>query len=267
MTDEKPADPSTINPAPQPVLPPPTPTPAELFTPMPEGGGLGTLLSSLLQHPRRVVFTLHQPRGGAVAAALMLIAILCLALFGLVVGSFSGGTQLWASPLKITAGALVAAIICLPSLYVFTCLGGAGEHLRLGGLWGLMAGLLALEGLLLISFAPVAWIFSASTESVAFVSALYLFFWIIAIYFGVRFLRSGATYLGIADRGYLRIWIIIFLLVNLQMMTALRPIVGTAPDLLPTEKKFFLVHWSETLGGEIMAQFNRVTKGNDEERR
>jgi hypothetical protein len=36
-------------------------------------------------------------------------------------------------------------------------------------------------------------------------------------------------------------------LVVLQMTTALRPIVGTADTFFPTEKRFFLSHWGESL--------------------
>ena len=39
----------------------------------------------------------------------------------------------------------------------------------------------------------------------------------------------------------------IFLLVMLQMMTALRPIIGTTDTFLPPEKKFFVSHWMECL--------------------
>ena len=37
----------------------------------------------------------------------------------------SGGAQLWAAPLKITVGALAAALLCYPSLYIFSCIAGA----------------------------------------------------------------------------------------------------------------------------------------------
>ena len=39
----------------------------------------------------------------------------------------------------------------------------------------------------------------------------------------------------------------IFVLVCVQMTTALRPIIGTSETLLPPERKFFLAHWSEVL--------------------
>jgi hypothetical protein len=45
------------------------------------------------------------------------------------------------------------------------------------------------------------------------------------------------------------VWSIIFVLVALQMTTALRPILGTSETLLPTEKKFFLRHWVDCADG------------------
>ena len=65
-------------------------------------------------------------------------------------------------------------MICLPSLYIFTCLSGS----RRG--WprcGLLIGLVMLMTILLVGFAPVAWLFSQSTESVAWMGALHLVFW------------------------------------------------------------------------------------------
>ncbi len=48
----------------------------------------------------------------------------------------------------------------------------------------------------------------------------------------------------------LRGWLAIYLLVCVQMMTSLRPIVGRADTVLPTEKRFFLQHFFEMLDGE-----------------
>jgi hypothetical protein len=41
--------------------------------------------------------------------------------------------------------------------------------------------------------------------------------------------------------------VVIFLLVAMQMTTALRPIIGTSENFLPKEKKFFLVHWGDCM--------------------
>ena len=201
-------------------------------------------IECILRHPRRVLYQLRQPGGGHLIAALLFIAVLCSVVYGLVVGTFSQGTQLWAAPVKIAAGLVVSAFICLPSLYIFSCLSGA--QVRLVEVFGLLAGLLALMTVLLVGFAPVAWVFSQSTESIAAMGGLHLIFWFIATYFGVRFLSAGFAHLNGRPAG-LRVWVTIFLLVMIQMSTALRPIVGTSDTFLPKEKKFFLKHWFEQL--------------------
>ena len=199
-------------------------------------------VESILRQPRRVMFQLREPGAGKVITALVLIAIVCSVVYGVVVGTFSGGTQLWAAPVKIAAGLVISAVICLPSLYIFSCL--SGTQARLIEVVGMIAGLLALMTVLLIGFAPVAWVFSQSTESLAAMGALHLTFWCIATYFGVRFLSEGFAHLSGKPAG-LRVWVTIFLLVMIQMSTALRPIVGKADTILPVEKKFFLKHWFE----------------------
>ena len=110
-----------------------------------------------------------------------------------------------------------------------------------------MTGLLTLMTILLIGFAPVAWLFSQSTESVAWMGALHLIFWGIATIFGLRFLDAGFAHTQARTSAGLNTWAVIFVLVVLQMTTALRPIVGTADTLLPTEKKSFVSHWGDCL--------------------
>src|SRR5262249_50197750 len=88
------------------------------------------------------------------------------------------------APVKIAGGLMLSALICLPSLYLFACLGGS--QARLAAIGSLLVGLLLLMTTLLIGFAPVAWLFSQSTESVAWMGALHLFFWLTATIFGLR---------------------------------------------------------------------------------
>jgi hypothetical protein len=59
--------------------------------------------------------------------------------------------------------------------------------------------------------------------------------------FDLRLLERGFHHHGAQD-GMMRIWTIIFLPASLQMTTALRPLVGTAPTLLPATKQFFVAH-------------------------
>jgi hypothetical protein len=202
-------------------------------------------IEALLRHPRRMMFQLRQPGAGKLIAAMLFISIACSLTYGVVVGTFSGGQQLWIAPVKIAAGLMVSALICLPSLYIFNCL--SGSQARLAEVFGLLAGLLMLMTILLIGFAPVAWIFSQSTESLAWMGALHLIFWFIATIFGLRFFEAGFSHSHARSHAGLYIWVIIFLLVAVQMTTALRPILGTSETFFPTEKKFFLAHWGDCL--------------------
>lgn len=226
----------------------PEPSSRDTFMALPAECRWNDVLSALLRQPGRIVYQLHDSAGGSkVDVVLAGIALCCLIAYGVVVGLFSGGEQLWAAPAKIAGGSLVAAAICLPSLYVLACLGGAQDKLRMGPLAGVLLAMVALNSILLVSFAPIAWVFSQSTDSVAFISFLHLLLWGIGFYFGLRLVLVGARYLGVVDRGYVVLWIIIVTLVSLQMMTTLRPIVGRSKDFLPTEKKFFLSHFLELL--------------------
>jgi hypothetical protein len=202
-------------------------------------------VEAILRHPRRLMYQLRHPGSGQLMVGMVFVAILCSLIYGIVVGTFSLGDQLWAAPVKIAGGLLVSALICLPSLYIFTCL--SGSQARLAEICGLVAGLLMLMTILLIGFAPVAWLFSQSTNSVTWMGALHLIFWFISAFFGLRFLEAGFSHSKARSTAGLNTWIIVFVLVAVQMTTALRPIVGKADTFLPQEKKFFLTHWGDCL--------------------
>jgi hypothetical protein len=202
-------------------------------------------IEALLRQPRRLLFQLRQPGAGKLIAQMLLVSFACAAVYGVVAGTFSGGAQLWIAPVKIAGGLFISAAICLPSLYIFTCLSGAQS--RLAEVGGLLAGLLMLMTILLVGFAPVAWIFSQSTESVAWMGFLHLAFWFVATLFGVRFMKHGFAHAEAKSQAGVNVWICIFLLVALQMTTALRPIIGKSDTFFPTEKKFFIGHWLDTL--------------------
>lgn len=215
---------------------------AEELEPIP---GPIAAIESILRQPRRVMYQVRQAQAGRLMVWMALIAIFFGLIYGIVVGTFSGGTQLWAAPAKVAGGLLLSALICFPSLYIFTCL--SGSQARLAEICGLLAGMLLLTTLLLIGFAPVAWLFSQSTDSAAWMGALHLLFWFVATCFGLRFLGSAFSHSQARSEAGLNTWIVIFVLVAAQMTTALRPIVGTAPTFLPQEKKFFLAHWGECM--------------------
>jgi hypothetical protein len=203
------------------------------------------VIEAILRHPRRVMFQLRQPGAERLILTMTMVSVVCSLVYGVVAGTFSGGPQLWIAPAKIVMGLMISATICLPSLYIFTCL--SGSQARLVEVCGLLTALLLLMTILLIGFAPVAWIFSQSTESIAGMGALHLIFWFIATAFGLRFLAAGFSHSHARSQAGFYTWIVIFLLVAVQMTTALRPILGKSDSFLPTEKKFFLAYWSDCL--------------------
>jgi hypothetical protein len=213
--------------------------------PMARGTGVIAILEALLKHPGALIHAFKGPRAGGIIARLLLIILLFGAVYGLVMGSLSAGVQLWAAPGKLTGGLFFSVLLCLPSLYIFLCLNGA--DVRVGQVVGALLGMVALVTLLLIGFAPVAWIFSQSTDSVVTMGILHLLFWIIGLWFGIRLVNGLLAGSGATDAGHLKVWIIIFVLVSLQMTAVLRPLIGTADTLLPTEKKFFVRHWLDTM--------------------
>ena len=211
--------------------------------------GFGEAVDAVLREPKRVYEQIGKAGGGRLLMWLALLNALGLAGYGLLVGTFTGGTQLWAAPVKVAGGMLAAGLICLPSLYIFSCLAGSRASLRQVG--GLVVGLIAIMTLLLLGFAPVAWVFAQSTDSVSTMGTLHLLFWSVSMVFAGRFFGAGFTSIIVAkDPGVLRVWLTVFVVVVLQMTTALRPIVGQSETFLPTEKKFFLKHWVDSVDTE-----------------
>jgi hypothetical protein len=227
----------------------PPPIPGRFaFEPMGHGASPPLVIEALLKFPGRIIHELQNNWRAALPLWLVSLALLGMMAYGVVVGSFSGGAQLWIAPAKIAAGTMLSILICLPSLYIFTCLSGIDAQLRT--VTGVLFAVVSLSALLLIGFAPIAWIFSQSTDSVAFMAALHIGLWAIGIMFGLRLLEAMGHLLGGSARNHLKFWSVIFIVVCLQMMTTLRPIVGTSDRFLPREKKFFLAHWTETVRDE-----------------
>jgi hypothetical protein len=205
--------------------------------------GLGLLIETLLKHPENLFEEFKGKRIGRASAKLVLIGLACYVLYGLLVGSFSGGMQWWASPLKMAGGVLFSSLICLPSLYIFSCL--ARSEASLPHCVALIAGMVALSGVLLIGFLPVSWVFSTSINSLGFMGFLHLMFWGIAYMFGTRILLRGMDAFQSESSQPIHIWLLIFLLVLLQMTTTLRPLLGPGESLFTEGKQFMLPYWGD----------------------
>ena len=227
----------------------PTPAAAEPVEPVAPDTGMTGLADALLKRPIALVERFERGNVARVEQGLLGITLCGFLGYGVLVGSFSGGAQWWAGPLKVVAVTVGAGAICTPSLYVFSALGMA--RVRLRHVIDLLLAQLALSSILLLGFLPVGWVFSQSTKSEVFMGTIHLGLGLVAMTFGARVLLAGFRLFHIRSDGYVRLWIAIFLCTAIQLTTALRPIVGQAETLLPPEKKFFLQHWGESLAREV----------------
>ncbi len=228
----------------------PTTTPPPLREPLPENPGIRELFEALLRRPAEIAR--HKvTEGRSALAGFGIIAVVSILVFGFVLGTFAYGDQLWSAPVKLGGGMLFAGLICFPSLYIFSSLAGSSASAAKMG--GLLAGMLALAGLLLLGFAPALWIFAQGTASFGFMGFLGIASWLVALAFGYKFLRTALRETGATQSLPLMIWISIFLLVTLQLSTSLRPILGKSDDFLTTEKKFFLQHWGDMIDESLVA--------------
>ena len=259
MTDQQPPElpvkqPSQSNPI-SPQAKPAGPDPDYVAM---EGSGFSQILSHLLRKPMSVVYSFNH-EGKSPASALLLITLVCLAIFGFVIGIFSAGDQLWLAPLKVIGGVLFSALICLPSLYIFGSLGGMDAKIQ--QVIGLMLTFVAITSLLLVGFAPVVWLFSTSSNSSVFFGFLAITIWIVCLIFGLRVIMRASQCMGGGQGGHLKLWIIVFILVTLQMTTTLRPFIGKSDELINLEEKhFFLGYWFRSMSEANQSEADKSKK-------
>jgi hypothetical protein len=118
---------------------------------------------------------------------------------------------------------------------------------------GLLIGLLALTAVFLVGFAPVAWVFSQSSTLVSFIGAIHLLVWGLSILVSVSVLLASLKRWKSERPDLALLWVLVFVLTCCQMMTALRPLVGSSERLLDPEKKFCLQHYLETVEADAKA--------------
>src|SRR5438045_5571773 len=71
---------------------------------MPRGASPPLVIEALLKYPGRIIHELQNNWRAALLLWLLLLALLGMMAYGVVVGSFSGGAQLWIAPAKIAMG-------------------------------------------------------------------------------------------------------------------------------------------------------------------
>ena len=201
------------------------------------------LLDQLLRSPSVILAAKHY---GKTVTTLSGLAIGGVGAYGLIVGSFNGGDQWWAAPAKLTFGFLISALMCFPSFYIFSCMSGTRASGR--DLLMLLTISLATAGVILVAALPIAWIFTQASDSIVFIGTLHLIVWGTALIAMASSIGNGLRFLDAKSFALVRLWMIVFMLVTVQMTTTLRPVIGQAETLLPSSKKFFMTHWLEVVG-------------------
>ena len=241
-----------------------TPEPAPAPVPVPDASVAPGSLSELLKTPD--LYSLGIVGGvslGTRIAASLAAAAAGFALFFFAAGFFASWQVALLDAVKGAGIALFAFALCLPSLYVFSCVSGA--TLRAGQIVAAGAACLAMAGMLLAALAPVLWLFAVSSSSAAFVVVLAVLLAIPAASYAMRPAAGLQRVGGIRTSAGLRLWFAVLAIVALQTVTLLRPMLAApaAPDAegadpaaktaekSPEPKKmFFLEHFGRTLGGE-----------------
>jgi hypothetical protein len=179
---------------------------------------------------------------GAWAMRLFAGSLGCCALYGAGSGFFAGGAQIAIAAVKAPLIVAGSALLCLPSLYVFGLL--AGASLTRARFTVTLVGFVGMLALVLIGLLPIEWLFSVSTQSLAFAVWLHLALWSVALMFGARFLRAA---LPEVPRGGVLLWLAMFCVVSFQVATFMRPTLWREPNAPVIEhgKLFFLDHFSQ----------------------
>ncbi|MBD1880758.1 actin-binding WH2 domain-containing protein [Coleofasciculus sp. FACHB-T130] len=156
------------------------------------------------------------------------------ALYGAIIGSFSGGLQMVASAIKLPALYLITLAICLPTLYFFDVI--TGSKRSFGQYLALLLASMSIIGVMLFSFAPIILFFRLSINDYRFFQLLNVLVFTITGLIGINGFYRGMIFINEQDSdnpkkrtGMIRGWLVLYGFVGSQLGWTLRPFFGT-PD-------------------------------------
>lgn len=220
---------------------PNTPIPTE--TPAPQPVSLPAAFHDLLSRPLAI---LERAPASGLGSALSVLAgsVVTWALYGAAAGFFQGGTGILLAALKAPLIILLALLLCLPSLFVFSAMAGTRWTTRT--FLAVLAGFAGTLGMVLLALLPVSWLFSASSRHLSAAMICQFLLWLVALALSEKFLRKALAALGTRPSA-LALWMGLFCLVSLQVTTMLRPVLLRKPGggIFVTGKKSFLEHMGD----------------------
>lgn len=163
----------------------------------------------------------------------MIVSIVAFfAIYGAVLGATHSLWQALSAATKLPMVFLATSIVCLPTLYIFSLLFGSRE--RLHQTVSLILSSVTVTGVLLLSFAPITFLFMLTTSDYQFFKLLNVFFFTVAGGIGLYFLNQGRRVLaqsneeaGARYRSFVfHMWTFLYIFVGCQLSWTLRPFVG-----------------------------------------
>jgi len=207
-------------------------------------------VSMLLKSPKAFAQLVAQDRFDLRASSILAAtAVGFYAVYGLAMGGFAAGNSLWQATLKTPLVLLGSILLCAPGLYMLRGLTGASLSFR--QTVALLSGLACSTSVIMVAFAPVAWLFGISTTNLQFMVILHSVIWGLALGCGLRLLALALPG-GPRETQALWVWSGVFLIVSAQMLTYFRPVLGVSPSgaFHEAEKQFFFQHfYASMLGG------------------
>lgn len=153
------------------------------------------------------------------------------AFYGFVAGWYAGVLQAISAAVKLPFLFITTLAICFPALFVVQIL--AGSKLRLMQVLVLVTAALALTTALLAAFVPIVAFFLITGANYHFLELLHVVIVFVAGVMGMYALHEGLSYVcekhGVYPRKaltILRVWVVLFAFVGVQMAWNLRPFLG-----------------------------------------
>lgn len=191
-----------------------------------------------------------------IIASMSILCMLLSGIYGLVMGMYNGPLQAIASMVKLPILFLLTAVVCIPSLYTFNVL--LGQSFKFLQTVALMVMTLGTTTILLSSLAPIAFFFTLTTsDNYHFLMLMHVLIFGLCGIYGVRYLYRGCSYIAFRmeqplNNLLLRIWIVIYAVVGMQLGWRLRPYIGSkgSPfELIRSEDggNFYIAVWNSFL--------------------
>lgn len=154
--------------------------------------------------------------------ALLVSSMLCLALYGAVLGSTHSLWQALSLAAKLPVLFLATLVVCTPTLYFFNVLFGSNQSLTQNV--ALIPTAITVTAVLMLSFTPILLFFLLTTSGYQFFKLLNVAICAITGFTGVLFLSQGMAIVSAAGkegarerRNVVRLWVVIYGFVGSQM--------------------------------------------------